>query len=389
MTAKVDEVLEMTYINNFGQIVNTNTDIVHFGVLGMHWGVRRYQPYPSGYSGDGKFVGKDDAWRQSKAAESAGRYDRKIARVGNKISKATSSINNAYLKGASDKTIARKRLKLDKLNDKATLLKAKKQLENHAIMNMNSEDIKGEKITVGKEIALDALITVGSMALAATGKSPIYMIRTTNLASLQTNYRLNKQAEKENFGNGERATSDEIKAVASRAQSMADSGLTNRQIARKLGLPESTVGNMVDRKEIVPARGVLNDAKPSIGSGRYPMTTGAPTRSEFKSDEQASNTVYGSGQKSLAQMQKELAKMTNKEFAKKAEKVTANLAKEQMRMERVVDRYNHSLKSNSERAKRIAAEDLEKAKLSYRDAEMAFENLIFEKQRLAFQNKSQ
>ena len=271
MTAKVDEGLEMTYINNFGQIVNTNTDLVHFGVLGMHWGIRRYQPYPSGYSGDGKFVGKDDAWRQSKAAESAGRYDRKIARVGNKISKTTNSINNAYLNGASDKAIARKRLKLDKLNDKATLLKAKKQLENHAIMNMNSEDIKGEKIAVGREIALDALITVGSMALAATGRSPIYMIRTTNLASLQTNYRLNKQAEKENFGNSERATSEEIKAVASRAQSMADSGLTNRQIARKLGLPESTIGNMVDRKEIVPARGVLNDAKPSVGSGRYPI----------------------------------------------------------------------------------------------------------------------
>lgn len=92
------------------------------------------------------------------------------------------------------------------------------------------------------------------MALAATGKSPIYMIRTTDLASLQTNYRLNKQAEKEKFGNSERATSDEIKAVASRAQSMADSGLTNRQIARKLGLPESTIGNMVDRKEIAASK---------------------------------------------------------------------------------------------------------------------------------------
>lgn len=137
------------YINIYGRLV-ADDYLAHHGVLGMHWGIRRYQPYPSGYSGDGKFIGKDDAWRQSKAAESAGRYDRKIARVGNEISKTTSSINNAYLKLASDKAIVRKRLKLDKLNDKATLLKAKKQLENHAIMNMNSEDIKGEKITVGR-----------------------------------------------------------------------------------------------------------------------------------------------------------------------------------------------------------------------------------------------
>ena len=64
----MNEVIFM-YIDPIGQRIDAN-ELNHHGILGMHWGIRRYQPYPKGYQGDGKYTG-DQQKKEYKIAKKA------------------------------------------------------------------------------------------------------------------------------------------------------------------------------------------------------------------------------------------------------------------------------------------------------------------------------
>lgn len=123
------------------------SELYHYGVLNMHWYVRRFQPYPKGYKGEGKFVGK-----KSKSKDAIKREDLRRRKKNAEVEADTYAAEQL----AKAKKIAAKRT-ADEASRAAKVAKsdAKARLaQNKANVAKAKADVQSNKLRQGKGYGL-------------------------------------------------------------------------------------------------------------------------------------------------------------------------------------------------------------------------------------------
>lgn len=168
-----------------------NSDVLmHHGVKGMHWGIRRYEPYPSGHKG-GKEVGEAAKSKKRKASKIAAGVAGGIAGaaaltaggvvVANRINNSKSKKSGSSVKNGSNDDMWTRNKKQGK--DKAPTSSAEQ-------LAKGVDTITKETTRVGNRIIdrAESRARQKNMINRAKGKSDEELRRTVNRIRLEREY---------------------------------------------------------------------------------------------------------------------------------------------------------------------------------------------------------
>ena len=206
----------------------------HYGVLGMHWGIRRYQPYsthPRKSGEGGKELGeakKVAAYRDRESKKLDRLYDKRIEKSRAKSEKYYNKYKEELATGSPNE---RKLTKLEKKMSRADAKKfaaiQMKQAELNKVMNASVKDIRKENFKVGMNCVGAALATIGSSAIAPyTGYR---LILVPNPTAIRTRNRISWKEEAEIARNAKVAADIATKTTTKAAREAY--GMTSRETA--------------------------------------------------------------------------------------------------------------------------------------------------------------
>lgn len=170
--------------------------LIHHGVQGQRWGVRRYQNKDGSLTEAGrkrieKYKSKEDAINTNK-------WDKRIAESEKRMAKISEKSEKAFSKGRMHK-VQKMDEKYANAERQNNYERAMKEAEHQAIMNATISSISAEKKAVGKAVAKSILasgatMAVGNAVFTFAGLPVRYIaVPATNINNVKTNSRVSKE----------------------------------------------------------------------------------------------------------------------------------------------------------------------------------------------------